>query len=129
MKLSIKKHALTDIINLKFGVYNPLKEFVSKEEFLKIVYHFKTKDNKFFPFPIFLNISPKIYKKIKFKNKLSVYYDSTKVCELVIKSVYQLNKIEVGRKIFNTKDINHPGFKHFIKTETKGRVIARFCGR
>ena len=117
MKFNIKKHNLTDIINLKFGVYNPLKEFTSKEEFLKIVYHLKTNENKFFPFPIFLNISSKINKKIKNKNKLSAYYNSTKVCELEIKSIYELNKIDVGRKIFNTKDINHPGFKHFIKTE------------
>jgi len=116
MKLNIKNHNLTDIINLKFGVYKPLTEFVSKEDFLNIVNNFKTKENKFFPFPIFFDISANLQKKIKIKKKLELFYKSTKVCELDIKSFYKIDKIKIGSKIFKTKDANHPGFKHFLNT-------------
>jgi len=73
MKLNIKNHNLTDIINLKFGVYKPLTEFVSKEDFLNIVSNFKTKENKFFPFPIFFDISANLQKKIKIKKKIRTF--------------------------------------------------------
>ena len=37
MKLNVRYNNLLDIINLNFGVYYPLNEFVSKENFLSIV--------------------------------------------------------------------------------------------
>jgi len=116
MKLNIKDHNLTDIINLKFGVYKPLKEFGSKKEFLNIVNNFKTENNKFFPFPIFFNISKNLKKLIENKKRLTLVYKSKKVCELNIKSFYKIDKINIGNKIFKTKDKSHPGFKHFLST-------------
>jgi len=116
MKLNIKSHNLTDIINLKHGIYNPLKEFVSKEDFLNIVNNLNTKQKKFFPFPIFFNVSLNVYKKIRLQKKLNLYYKSIKVCELNINSFYKLDKIKIGSKIFGTRDKNHPGFKHFLNT-------------
>ena len=52
MKLNIKKDKLADILNLQFGVFNPLKEYVSKIDFISIVNKHRLKNGKFFPFPI-----------------------------------------------------------------------------
>ena len=57
MKLNIEFNNLLDIINLNFGVYYPLNEFVSKENFLSIVKKKRLINNKFFSIPIFFNIS------------------------------------------------------------------------
>ena len=48
MKLNIEFNNLLDIINLNFGVYYPLNEFVSKENFLSIVKKKRLINNKFF---------------------------------------------------------------------------------
>ena len=117
MKLRIKHHRLTDIINLKFGVYKPLIEFVSENDFLEIVKNFKTKRKQFFPFPIYFDISKSIYNKIKIKKKLLIYFKNTKVCELKIESFYKLDKLKIGRRIFKTSDKKHPGFNHFLNTK------------
>ena len=53
----------------------------------------------FFPFPIFFNIDGLEYKKIKTKKKINLFYQSKKICELKINSIYKLNKIEIGKKI------------------------------
>ena len=57
MKLNINHKNLLDIINLHYKSYYPIKSFVSKEDFLSIVNNYKTKNNLFFPMPIYLNIS------------------------------------------------------------------------
>ena len=37
MKLKLEYNNLLDVINLNFKAYNPLKEFVSKKNFISIV--------------------------------------------------------------------------------------------
>ena len=49
MKVNISQNNYLDIINLKYGVFQPLNKFVSKKEFVSIVEDFKLDKNKFFP--------------------------------------------------------------------------------
>ena len=116
MKLSIRYTNLLDIINLNFNVYYPLKGFVSKDDFLSIVKKYKLTNNKFFPLPIYINISSTLYNKCKKYKKIGVFYKSKRVCDLKIKSFYTLDKMKIGEKIFQTKNIKHPGFNQFLKT-------------
>ena len=116
MKLNIRYSNLLDIINLNFNVYYPLKGFVSKGDFLSIVKKYKLTNNKFFPLPIYINISSTLYNKCKKYKKIGVFYKSKRVCDLKIKSFYTLDKMKIGEKIFQTKNIKHPGFNQFLKT-------------
>ena len=50
-KIDINQNQFSDLINLLNGVFFPLKNFVTKEEFLEIINNKKIK-NKFFPLPI-----------------------------------------------------------------------------
>ena len=109
MKLNIEFNNLLDIVNLNFGVYYPLNEFVSKENFLSIVKKKRLINNKFFPIPIFINISSTLYNKLKTSKTIGAFYKSRKVCNLKIKSFYTLNKIKIGedfkRKILIILDL------------------------
>ena len=116
MKLNIEFNNLLDIINLNFGVYYPLNEFVSKENFLSIVKKKRLINNKFFSIPIFINISSALYNKLKTSKTIEAFYKSKKVCNLKIKSFYTLNKIKIGEDLFQTKDTNHPGFYRFLNS-------------
>ena len=44
MKLNIKKDKLSDILNLQFGVFYPLKKYVSKIDFVSIVNNHRLKN-------------------------------------------------------------------------------------
>ena len=116
MNLNIKLDNLTDIINLKFGVYSPLNEFNDKDDFINIVNYYKTKKLKFFPFPVYFDVNKKVYKKIKTKKKINLIYKSIKVCEFYIKSFYKIDKKKFAKKIFKTDSKNHPGLKHFLNS-------------
>ena len=116
MKLNIKYNNLLDIINLYFGSYRPLNNFISKEDFLSIVNNYHTKNNIFFPLPIYIDISSKFYSKAKHSKIINAFFKSKKVCDLHVKSFFKIDKKKIGRKIFNTRDLKHPGFKEFLNT-------------
>ena len=116
MKLNLEYNNLLDVINLNFKVYHPLKEFVSKKDFISIVKKKRLTNNKFFPIPIFINISQNLYDKLKTYKNIQAYYKSKKVCDLKIKSFYTLNKIRVGESLFKTKNKKHPGLTRFLNS-------------
>ena len=116
MKINISQNNYLDIINLKYGIFQPLNKFVSKKEFISIVEDFKLNNNKFFPIPIYMGISKAIFSKIKFQKKIEAYYKSKRICSLKILSFYQINKKKIGKKIFQTSDLKHPGFQSFLKS-------------
>ena len=116
MKLNVRYNNLLDIINLNFGVYNPLREFVSRDDFLSIVKRNRLVNNKFFPLPIFIDISSTSYNRLKTNKIIKTFFRSQKICDLKIKSFYKLNKIEIGEILFRTKDVNHPGFRQFLNS-------------
>jgi len=119
MKFNLKYNNFLDLINIKHGVYNPVNEFLSKEDLLSVVKTYHLTNGKFFPLPIFININKKLHDFCKNNNKyiIEAYYKSQKVCDLKIKSFYTVNKKEIGKLIFLTKDRRHPGFKDFMNSD------------
>ena len=65
-KINITKNQFSDLINLINNVFFPLKNFVTKKEFLEII-DSKKFQNDFFPLPIYFGINKKIYLKSKDK--------------------------------------------------------------
>ena len=51
-KINITKNQFTDLVNLLNDVFLPLKNFVTKIDFLEIINN-KNFQNNFFPFPVF----------------------------------------------------------------------------
>ena len=66
-KIHITKNQFSDLINLTNNVFFPLTNFVTKNEFLKIVDKKKYK-NKFFPLPIYFGVNKKNFERLKNKN-------------------------------------------------------------
>jgi sulfate adenylyltransferase len=115
-KLKINYQTLTDIINIKYNIFYPLKKFLSKKDFNLVVEKNELSNGKFFPFPIFFSVNKTDYQRISNKKNIQIIYDQTVVCTLRINSFYKVNKKNIGRKIFNTSNHDHPGFKYFIET-------------
>ena len=72
-KINITKNQFTDLVNLLNDVFLPLKNFVTKIDFLEIINN-KRFQNNFFPFPVFFGITKETYLKLKKKNDFDLYY-------------------------------------------------------
>ena len=114
-KLKINYQTLTDIINIKYDIFNPIKKFLSKKDFYSVIEKKKLSNGKFFPFPIFFPLKRTDYKKLNNQKKIQVIYGSFFICNLKINSFYFADKKKIGKKIFNTSNLNHPGYKNFIE--------------
>tara|TARA_Y100000591_G_C21444603_1_gene503130 strand:- start:111 stop:425 length:315 start_codon:yes stop_codon:yes gene_type:complete len=97
-KLKINYQTLTDIINIKYGLFNPIRKFLSKKDFYSVVKKNHLSNGKFFPFPIFISVSKIDYKKFLNEKKIQINYGQTKVCVLKINSFYIVDKKKNWKK-------------------------------
>ena len=112
--LKINYQTLTDIINIKFKIFLPIKKFLSEKDFYSVVEKKELANGVFFPFPIFFSLNKNGYNRFKNKKNIQIIYDKKIVCNLKINSFYKVNKKKIGKKIFNTSNLGHPGYKNFI---------------
>ncbi len=115
-KLKINHQTLTDIINIYYDIFHPIKKFLSKKDFFSVIKKKKLSNGKFFPFPIFFSVNETDYRRICNEKKIQIIYDRKLVCTLKINSFYGVAKKKIGKKIFNTSNLDHPGFRYFIET-------------
>ena len=113
-KLKINYQTLTDIINIKYNIFDPIKKFLSKKDFYSVIEKKKLSNGKFFPFPIFFSINKIDFNRLNGQKKIEIFYGQSLVCYLKINSFYFVNKKKIGKKIFNTSNLNHPGYKNFM---------------
>ena len=90
-KIHINKNQFSDLINLINGVFFPLKNFVSKEEFIKIIDNKKFKKH-FYPFPIFFGVSKEVYLKSKESISLDLYFKKKYLLNISNIDYYDLKK-------------------------------------
>jgi sulfate adenylyltransferase len=117
-KIHINKNQFSDLINLRNNVFYPLKNFVSKKEFIKII-NDKEYKNHFFPLPITFGVTKEIYSKIKERESFDIYYENKYLINIYNVNFYDLDKKKISKKIYGTNYLKHPYYKSFIKENFK----------
>ena len=112
-KIDINKNQFSDLINLVNNVFYPLKNFVSKEEFKKIIDNKKYK-NHFFPLPITFGVTKKTYLKFKKITEFDLYYRKKYLINIYNVNFYSLDKKKIAKKIYGVNYLKHPYYKKFI---------------
>jgi len=112
-KIHINKSQFSDLINLRNNVFFPLKNFVSKKEFVQIIDNKKYK-NQFFPLPITFGITKEIYSKFKMKKSFDLYYKNKYLINIYNVNFYNLNKKKLSKRIYGINYLKHPYYKKFI---------------
>lgn len=117
-KIHISQNQFSDLINLIHNVFFPLKNFVSKKEFLEIINHKKFQNN-FFPLPIYFGINKKNYLKYKNKKIFDLYFKNKYLLKIYNVKFYSLNKRAICKKIYGKNYLKHPFAIKFIKENYK----------
>jgi len=90
---------------------------MSEENFISVIENFNLTNKNFFPIPIFFDITSHNFNTAKKSKFINIFFNNIKVCDLFVNSIYKLKlKEKLGAKLFNTKDVKHPGFNNFLKT-------------
>lgn len=112
LRLNLNQNQFSDLLNLSNDVFFPLKKFVNKNEFEKILDKLQYK-KKFYPYPIFFGINKYTYKKIINAEKLNFYFRSKLIASISNINFFNIDKKKFGKKIYGENYINHPYFKKF----------------
>ncbi len=112
--LSVTNEQFSDILNLYYGSYFPLKHFNDEKNFKNILLKKKV-NNKFFPLPIFFGINKKKYFKIKNKKIIKLFFENKYIAAIKIKNFFNIKKKFFGRKLFGLNYKKHPYYLKFSK--------------
>ena len=113
-KLYINKEQFSDLLNLHYGVFHPLKNFVNEKAF-KSILQSKKINKKFFPFPIYFGLSKEKYKKYKYKKLLNIYYKKKNIEIIKINNFFKIKNELFGKKLFGVNYKKHPYYNKFLK--------------
>tara|TARA_Y100000996_G_C22555229_1_gene655302 strand:- start:739 stop:1794 length:1056 start_codon:yes stop_codon:yes gene_type:complete len=113
-KIHITQNQFSDLLNLFNDVFSPLKNFVTKKEFLSIINNNRL-NSKFFPFPIYFGVTKQIYIRFKKKDNFDLYYNNKYLMNIYNVNFYNLDKKKICKKIYGNNYLKHPYSNKFIK--------------
>jgi sulfate adenylyltransferase len=110
--VTLDQNLLFDFQNIARGVYSPLKGFMSRNDFLKVVNDVTLERGVVWPLPIVLDISADLANEIEPGDRIGIRRpDGTPVGVMDADSVYRYNEEETCKNLFGTADEDHPGVR------------------
>jgi len=106
----LNEEQIKDVKNIARGVYAPLRGFLKKPDFQRVVSEMRLFDGTVWPIPIVLDIDKKQAEKVKNKEELLLVDSNQKqIAFLKDIEIYSYDKDFFSHNVFGTKDKNHPG--------------------
>ncbi|MFB6187207.1 MAG: sulfate adenylyltransferase [Halobacteriaceae archaeon] len=99
-----------DVINISNGRYSPLKGYMTRNDFLKVVHDMTLEDGTIWPLPIILDVSQETASELNPGEKAGLIDPSGRIIGAIdIDEVYKYNDSDVAEGVFGTDDPEHPG--------------------
>jgi sulfate adenylyltransferase len=103
--LGLKK----EIENISFGVFSPLKGFISEEDFINVLKRGRLSNDLPWTIPILLDIDSDTARKVKDESEVALRNNGKIFGILYVKDLYNFDKLQSAKSIFQTDDRSHPG--------------------
>lgn len=112
VSVTLDRNLLFDFTNLARGVYSPLRGFMSRNDFLKVINDLTLESGAAWPLPVVLDIKAELADKIRPGERIGIRRpDGAPIGVLDVNSVYRYNETEACKKLFGTTDESHPGVR------------------
>ena len=116
MKIEITQEQYFNLENLSTGVYKPLENFMTFEEYTGVVKDMLLPNGEVMPLPILLDVDESQSIRARAGDKISLFYCGEEVGIVIPESIYKPEKRLDAVKIFGTDDIAHPGVNRFLSS-------------
>lgn len=112
--IMLDENLFYDFSNISRGVFSPLKGFMGRNDFLKVVNDLTLEDGTVWTLPIVLDIGPELANRISPGDRVGLQSPSGKPAGVIdVDSVYRYNAEDCCKKLFGTTDDAHPGVRMF----------------
>jgi sulfate adenylyltransferase len=108
--VTLNQNLLFDFANIARGVYSPLRGFMSRNDFLKVVNDLSLESGVAWSLPIVLDIGTELADRMEPGDRIGLQApNGTPVGVMNIDSVYRYNEKKTCQHLFGTTDEDHPG--------------------
>ena len=110
--VTLNQNLLFDFANIARGVYSPLRGFMSRNDFLKVVNDLTLESGAAWPLPIVLDVETQLANQMGPGDRIGIRGpDGTPVGIMNVDSVDRYNEEETCQNLFGTTDEDHPGVR------------------
>lgn len=95
-----------DLENIAYGVYSPLKGFLTGDDFQSVLDHMRLENDLPWTIPIVLDVEKPEFEE---GDAILLYCGDLPIARMHVKEIYTYSKKEFVQKVFKTTDSNHPG--------------------
>ena len=115
-QIELRPGEVKHLQNIAFGSYSPLKGFLGKNDFNKVVRDKTLEDGTVWTVPIVLDITEEKADDIADEEKVTLVDESgIQLAILEVEEIYSVDKKEAARGLFETDDKGHPGVQSFLE--------------
>ncbi|MFB6291129.1 MAG: sulfate adenylyltransferase [Candidatus Bipolaricaulia bacterium] len=114
-KIELKPGEVKHLQNIAFGSYSPLKGFLGKNDFNKVVSDKTLEDGTVWTVPIVLDVTEEKADEIADEEKVTLVDESgIQLAIMEVEEIYTVDKKDAARGLFETDDEDHPGVSKFL---------------
>lgn len=113
-KIETDEETLMDVEQIAVGAFSPLEGFLGSKDFHSVADNYRLSNGIIWPLPIVLSVDEEKRKEISEGEDISLVFNGKVYAILHLDEIYQIDKEKEAEKIFDTKDLEHPGVKRFM---------------
>lgn len=108
--LKLGSDLVSDVENIAFGVFSPLEGFLGREDYRNVLTQMRLSNDLPWPIPIVFDADREEAEKLKEGQEVALLnQDDQPVAILYLDEKYEYNKEDLAERVFQTRDIAHPG--------------------
>lgn len=113
-KIEISEEDLMDVEQIAIGAFSPLEGFMNGDDFSSVVENMRLSNGVVWPLPIILSVDENMKNNLLIGEKVSLVYNGDSYAVLEVEDIYKVNKEIAAEKIYETKNMSHPGVRKFM---------------
>ena len=107
-----------DTINIAVGRYSPLSGFMTREEYLSVVFDLSLSNSTVWPLPITLDVERETATELSVGERAKLRSPTGGIVGVIdVEDVYEPDLERVVEPVFGTTDENHPGVSEMLRRE------------
>jgi len=116
----LTQRQICDLELLMNGGFNPLKGFLSEDDYDSVVNTMRLKDGSLWPIPITLDVSEEFSKKLEIGQQIALRDQEGLILgTMTITHLWEPNKSHEAKMVFGTNDETHPAVNYLHNTAGK----------
>ena len=114
-QLALAREQIEDLENIADGSYSPLRGFLTRHDFLKVVHDMALEDGTWWPVPIVLAVGRDEAERVRGAREIALLDREGRILALMeLEEVYDYDKEATAKELYGTADPEHPGVREWL---------------